>query len=82
MKREPKFPVGSVVRVEHPEAFIDEKKLRDRDAIVLENMEEPIRSGLKEFRGRVRVEFQKRNGRGKVFTDVMNERWFTAKEAS
>lgn len=74
--REPKFKVGDLVRVRQPDAFISsfEKKISNRDALVLKNFDDWITDTTKGFKGRVYVEFQRRNGRGKTFREVMNER--------
>ncbi len=62
--------VGDTVRVKDPEIFLAEfgKKIRDRDAVV-QSVFTPM--GRFNSEPMVKVEFQKRNGRGKVFTDVM-----------
>lgn len=74
--REPKFKVGQVVRVANPDGFIVEfgRKVGNRDAVVLDNFDDWVTDTTRGFAGRVRLEFQKRNGRGKVFREVMNER--------
>lgn len=77
--RTPKFTAGEIVRIADPDRFIVGfgNRVNDRDAVVLG----PVRlSGPGHvFDGRIRVEFQKRNGRGKVFTAVMDELHFVAK---
>lgn len=74
--REPKFKVGDVVRVANPDQYIVSfgKKVADRDAIVLDNFNDWLTDNTKGFKGRVHIEFKKRNGRGKEFREVMNER--------
>ena len=78
--RVPKFCDGQVVRVIEPDAFLAEfgRKIANRVAVVLANLLNFDRSGMKQFNGRVKVEFQKRNGRGKVFVEIMNERHLIA----
>ena len=72
------FPIGSVVRVKDTNRFITEfaRKVKDRDAIVKEALLDWMPGSATErcFRGRLLIEFQKRNGRGKVFTEVMHQR--------
>jgi hypothetical protein len=60
---------GDTVRVKDPSAFLSAfaKKIADRDAIV--NWVGPDQHG--QFVGRASVTFQKRNGRGKEFREVM-----------
>lgn len=62
--------VGDTVRVNNPDEYIVEfaKKVRDRDAVV-QSVFPPL--GRFNSNPMARVEFQKRNGRGKVFTEVM-----------
>lgn len=82
MNREPKFKVGDVLRVVNVEKFLVNfaEKIRDRDAVLKENIIDPQRFDMEPgFRGRVCVEFQKRNGRGKVFTKFMREDDFQLK---
>lgn len=57
--------IGDVVRVKEIQRFLVEfgRKVKDRDAIVLQVG--PNEFGM--FKGRIYVEFQKRNGRGKSF---------------
>lgn len=62
-----KIQVGDVVRVARPEQFVSERKLKDRDAIVLQVGP----TALDMFKGQVFLEFQKRNGRGKTFKQWM-----------
>lgn len=61
------FKVGDVVRVKDPDQYISSfgKKIKDRDAIVL-SVFTPAGSAIQ----RCRVEFQKRNGRGKEFIEI------------
>lgn len=75
--REPKFKVGDLVRVEDPGSFIASfgKKVANRDAVVLDNIDDWITNTTKGFKGRVHVEFQQRNGRGKTFREIMHERY-------
>lgn len=63
---------GCVVRVKDTERFLVAfaKKVKDRDAVV--NWVGPDKHG--QFTGRASVTFQKRNGRGKEFREVMNVR--------
>lgn len=81
---EPKFHVGQVVRVKDPSGFFAAfgKKIADRDAVVLENIMDYMFGQVSGrcFQGRVRVEFQKRNGRGQEFKETMQERNFIAKD--
>lgn len=84
---EPLFQVGQVLRVKEPRGFLSAfaKKIEDRDATVLEHVMDwgSSVSGLpKEFRGRILIRFEKRNGRGKEFTEIMNQRDFILKEQS
>lgn len=82
--REPKFKVGDVVRVADPDGFISSfaKKVADRDAIVIENFSDWATNTTKGFKGRVYLEFQKRNGRGKEFREVLNERYLILSTSS
>lgn len=72
------FKVGDVLRLKEPERFIERRKLENRDAVLIKHMLDYGygSDGARRFRGRVRVEFQKRNGRGKVFQQIMKERDF------
>jgi hypothetical protein len=60
---------GDIVRVKDPKDFISDfaKQIANRDAIV--NWVGPDQYG--QFRGFASVTFQKRNGRGKEFTERM-----------
>lgn len=71
--RVPKFNEGDVVRVANPDRFVSSlaKRIADRDAILIRNV---YYAGSGEFSGSCTVEFQKRNGRGKVFTERFYER--------
>jgi hypothetical protein len=83
--RTPKFNVGQVVRVKEPDGFLAAfaQKIRDRDAVVRHHIRILSRAGdARVYEGRMEVEFQKRNGRGSVFTEVMDEAHFIAKEAA
>lgn len=74
---QPKFKEGDVVRVANPERFKSAlaKKIADRDAVLVRNLHYPgDKPGERYFCGHVVVEFQKRNGRGKVFTERFYER--------
>ena len=79
------FPIDSVVRVKDPNRFIAEfaRKVKDRDAIVKEALLDWVHGSVteKHFRGRLLIEFQKRNGRGKVFTEVMHQRELVLQES-
>lgn len=78
----PRFEVGEIVRIKDPDAFLVEfgTRVRDRDAVVMENILDYQWTGsLRTYQGRVRVEFQKRNGRGKTFVEVMHERNFISR---
>lgn len=63
---------GDTVRVKDPESFLSylSKKVADRDAIV--NWVGPDKHG--QFVGYASLTFQKRNGRGKEFTQRMHIR--------
>lgn len=63
---------GMVVRVADPESFQAEfsKKIANRDAVVI--WVGPDKFG--QFNHRVKVRFQKRNGRGKEFDEIIHER--------
>lgn len=78
------FPIDSVVRVRESESLLAEfaRKVKDRDAIVKEALLDlgPGSDTGRHFRGRLLIEFQKRNGRGKVFTVVMHQRYLVLKE--
>lgn len=82
------YPIGSIVRVANPDSYLSEfaKKIRDRDAVVLEAIQDwdysRGASNEKSFRGRLMIEFQKRNGRGKVFTEIMHQRDLVPQEPS
>lgn len=81
------FQVGQVLRVREPEGFLSAfaKKIADRDATLMGNVMDfgSSPTGLpKEFRGRILVRFEKRNGRGKEFTEIMHQRDFILKEQS
>ena len=71
------FEVGDIVQVFNPEMFISSfgKKVADRDAVVL--WIGPDKHG--QFKGRVKVNFLKRNGRGKEFSVLMSKRDFVLK---
>lgn len=74
---QPKFKEGDLVRVKNPERYLSAlaKKIADRDAVVVRNLFNPgDKVGEKYFCGHVIVEFQRRNGRGKVFTERFYER--------
>lgn len=62
---------GDVVRVKNPSAFISElaRKVTNRVAIV--QWVGPDEHG--QFAGRARITFQKRNGRGKEFSETMRK---------
>lgn len=79
------FPIGSVVRVKDSNCWIAEfaRKVKDRDAIVKEAIRDWGYGSDTErrFRGRLLIEFQKRNGRGKVFTEVMHQRDLVLQES-
>jgi len=78
-ERIPRFAIGDVVRLLEPERFVEQRKLENRDAVVLANILDygwGSTRDKKSFQGRIQVEFQKRNGRGKVFREIMNERNF------
>lgn len=82
---EPIFKEGQVVRIKDPDGYISSfaKKVADRDAIVIKNVLDygfGSTGNVKSFQGRVIVEFQRRNGRGKTFREIMQERDFVAKE--
>ncbi len=64
--------VGDTVRVKDPDEYIVSfaNKVRDRDAVV----EFVGPDEHRQFKGRVRVMFQKRNGRGKEFREMMRSR--------
>lgn len=82
-KREEKFKPGQILRVKDAKGFIRQKQFENRDVVLLENILDMPRQGYeKEFHGRVHVEFQKRNGRGKVFREVMNQNDFEAYDPS
>lgn len=74
------FKPGDVVRVVDPNGFLVAfgKKIADRDAVVL--WVDADNSGKRHCH--VRVEFQKRNGRGTVFTETMQARDFVLKDAA
>lgn len=82
-ERVPKFTPGQAVKVADPKRFISsfEKKVTNRKAIVEDNiLDYALRrdsGNEKSFRGRVRVRFEKRNGRGKEFTEIMQESFLT-----
>lgn len=80
------YPAGSVVRVKDSESWLADfgRKVKDRDAIVREAILDwgSGSDNEKRFRGRLLIEFQKRNGRGKVFTEVMHQRDLVLKEPS
>ena len=61
---------GDTVRVKNPDEFFHTfaSKVRDRDAIV--RWIGPDKHG--QFKGRAGVTFQKRNGRGKEFNEIMS----------
>lgn len=82
--REPKFQEGQVLRVANPDFFIASfgSRIQDRDAVLIENFRYVVNGKKEPFDGRVLVEFQKRNGRGKVFREVMRESDFVPKEAA
>lgn len=63
------FKSGDIVRVRRPDQFIKvfAEKIKDRDAQVL--WSGPLPDG--QFKGRTKVRFLKRNGRGKEFEEVM-----------
>jgi len=69
---ENEIKAGDIVRVKDPSAFYSAvaKKVADRDAVV--NWIGPDKHG--QFEGRVSVTFQKRNGRGKEFRQVISVR--------
>lgn len=82
VERIPKFAIGQDVKVIEPKRYIAAfaLKVKDRRAIVEENIREyrwASGSNEKSFLGRVRVRFEKRNGRGKEFTEIMPERDLT-----
>lgn len=84
--RSQKFQVGDVVRVADPRGFIATfaRKVADRDAVVRSLVLDWHRLptiNSRTYQGRVLVEFQKRNGRGKVFTEILHERHLVFKEA-
>ena len=60
---------GEIVRVKDPARYIVSfaQKIKDRDALVL--WVGPTANGM--FKGRAKVRFLKRNGRGKEFEEVM-----------
>ena len=65
------FNQGDVVRVKDPEAFLASfaSKVKDRDAVIVWRG-----NGVMMPANRYCVRFQKRNGRGKEFDEVMNAR--------
>lgn len=79
-----KFQAGQVVRVINPEGFIASfaSKVADRDAVVLQNFLDYDRDGSRVFNGRVQIEFQQRNGRGKKFIEVMDQRYLAIYEGA
>lgn len=78
-KREERFKSGQVLRIKDATRFVRQKQFENRDVVLLENIMDMPRQGFeKEFHGRVHVEFQKRNGRGKVFREVMDQNDFEA----
>lgn len=62
--------IKDTVRVKDPTRFISSfaAKIKDRDAIVIRM------GGLSGRPSLVKVEFQKRNGRGKVFEEWLDQR--------
>lgn len=84
---DPLFQMGDVLRVKDPEGFLSAfaKKIAGRDATLVGNVMDfgSSPTGLpKEFKGRIHVRFEKRNGRGKEFAEIMNQRDFILKEQS
>lgn len=82
---EPLFQVGQVLRVREPQGFISAfaNKIADRDAVVTDIILDygyGCERNVKQFMGRIRVQFQKRNGRGKEFAEIMHQRDFMLKE--
>jgi hypothetical protein len=72
MSEQQTIKAGAVVRVKDPSVFFSAfaAKVKDRDAIV--NWVGPDKHG--QFVGRASITFQKRNGRGKEFREVMQIR--------
>lgn len=74
----PTFKPGDLVFVTDPESFIGAKKLANRQAVV--EWVGPDHIG--QFKGRMKVRFLKRNGRGKEFDLVMQMRDFALCEST